>query len=99
MQRNQKSIYERCYIAVIGVLWVTGLLIAGSDSIYMPWVNGVGLILFLLSSVMLGKYLHRTRENHRMVIFPGFYPRQGISVRPAAKENCRVSIRYAFQAR
>lgn len=55
MQRIQKTIYEKCVIGIIGTAWVAGLLIAGSDSPYMPWLNGIGLIVFFGASVLLGK--------------------------------------------
>lgn len=42
-----------------GCIWVAGLLIAGSDSPYMPWLNGAGAIVFSGASLALGKLLPR----------------------------------------
>jgi hypothetical protein len=47
--------YNKCLTGLAGILWITGLLIAGSDSPYMPWVNGLGLILFFCASIVIGK--------------------------------------------
>ncbi len=55
MEKNQNLKYKKCLTGAAGILWVAGLLIAGSDSPYMPWVNGIGLILFFCASIMLGK--------------------------------------------
>ena len=55
MKKNQTLIYRKCYTSIVGTTWVAGLLIAGSESPYMPWINGIGLILFFCASIMLGK--------------------------------------------
>ncbi len=53
--KKQNVKYKKCLTGIVGILWVAGLLIAGSDSPYMPWINGIGLILFFCASIMLGK--------------------------------------------
>jgi hypothetical protein len=55
MGKNQKSKLKKCFTGVVGLIWVTGLLVAGSDSPYMPWINGIGVILFFSASILLGK--------------------------------------------
>lgn len=42
-----------------GCIWVAGLLIAGSDSPYMPWLNVFGAGVFSGISLILGKLLSR----------------------------------------
>jgi hypothetical protein len=71
MQQNQKTIYEKCFIRITGIAWVAGLLIAGSDSPYMPWLNGIGLILFLGASVLLRKFFNPSHSDARVKIYPG----------------------------
>jgi len=52
-----RSMYDRCVIGIAALIWVLGLLTAGSDSIYMPWLNVAGAILFLAASLWLGRIL------------------------------------------
>ena len=75
MQQNRKTLYEKCFIGSTGTVWVTGLLIAGSDSPYMPWLNGIGLILFLGASILLGKTFNPSHSGARVEIYPGCYQR------------------------
>lgn len=56
MQQHQKKIHEKLFICISGVAWVAGLLISGSDNPYMPWVNGLGLVIFFCASVLIGRY-------------------------------------------
>ena len=56
MQQNQKKIHKKLFICISGSAWVAGLLIAGSDNPYMPWVNGLGLFLFVFASALIGRY-------------------------------------------
>jgi hypothetical protein len=45
--------------ATAGCIWITGLLIAGSDSPYMPWLNGLGILMFSGISLISGQWLSR----------------------------------------
>lgn len=45
-------------LAGIGSLaWVSGVLAAGSDGPCMPWVNGLGVLVFICASMALGRIL------------------------------------------
>ncbi len=55
MQQTQTNRHGRILFGIKGFFWVAGLLIAGSDSNFMPWVNGTGLLLFIASTIVLGK--------------------------------------------
>lgn len=55
MQRKKKTVQEQLVLMVAGFLWVTGLLLAGSDNPYMPWSNLGGLALFYGASVMMAR--------------------------------------------
>ena len=68
MQKKQKY-----WTGIIGIIWVAGLLIAGSDSPYMPWVNTIGLILFFIASLMLGKLIQPFKKNHDFPISNSFH--------------------------
>jgi hypothetical protein len=41
---------KRIRFYLVGVLWGVGLLIAGSDSAWMPWPNLAGLALFFITA-------------------------------------------------
>ena len=73
MQQIQKIIYEKWFIWITGTAWITGLLIAGSDSPYMPWLNGMGLLLFFGAGIILGKLLKSSHSTAGIVIYPKFY--------------------------
>ena len=96
MQQIKKIIYEKCLIGVIGAAWVTGLLIAGSDSPYMPWFNGIGLLLFFSASILIGKLLKSLHSNAGIVIYPKFYQKFNVNQTVSKKRNQRVNDRYAL---
>ncbi len=96
MQRNKKTIYGKCMIGIIGTAWVAGLLIAGSDSPYMPWLNGIGLIIFFGASVMLGKQVNSSPLKDRISIYPGCYQNtKCTSVKPKTKIR-KINSPYAL---
>ncbi len=68
MEKKQNLKYKRCLKGVGGILWVAGLLIAGSDSPYMPWINGTGLILFFCASILFGKVLQSIESENDNII-------------------------------
>ncbi len=55
MQLDRQRIKAQATIASTGFLWVTGLLLAGSDNPFMPWTNLVGLIIFLAATVLMAR--------------------------------------------
>ncbi|MBI9090405.1 MAG: hypothetical protein JEZ12_14410 [Desulfobacterium sp.] len=57
MQRKKKTVQEQLVLMMAGLLWVTGLLLAGSDNPYMPWSNLGGLVLFYGATVMMARRL------------------------------------------
>ena len=46
---------EKLWIGIKAFFWVAGLLISGSDNNFMPWVNGIGLLLFATASLLLAR--------------------------------------------
>jgi len=77
MQQNQVGQYEKIRIGVQGFLWTAGLLIAGSDGNFMPWVNGVGLLLFAVSSLFLARQTLGMALKPRLREFPRFDGKSG----------------------
>ncbi len=102
-QRNSifgKSNHTKLKIGLISIFWMTGLLLAGSDSPFMPWVNGLGLLLFLLASIFLGKLLNKDKFASTLIIYPKF-SRKTINhsmTQITKHQNKRVNTRYAMGA-
>lgn len=42
--------------AAVGFIWVAGLLLAGSDSPFMPWINLLGVLMFAGIIPVLGSW-------------------------------------------
>ena len=42
-------------IILTALLWTIGLVLAASDGAWFPFINGIGLVLFGLSTVTLGR--------------------------------------------
>ena len=51
------TIKNKILVVGTGLGWILGLLIAGSESPYMPVVNLLGVLVFLGASLILGKIL------------------------------------------
>jgi len=95
MQLTKKNIYNRCAMGVAALIWVFGLLAAGSDSIYMPWLNVVGAIIFLLASLWLGRTLPGLEASNKVVSFPVSVRTKGLATTFVNEQNSRVNTRYA----
>jgi len=64
-------------MGVKGFFWTVGLLIAGSDGDFMPWVNGLGLLLFAASSISLARQTLGMASESRGREYPGFDCKSG----------------------
>ena len=95
MQRTQKKIYQKCMIGIAGTSWITGLLIAGSDSPYMPYLNIIGLLVFFGASILLGKLLAPLNSNETVLIYPKFHQKTDGNIRSSKKRN-RINSGYAL---
>ncbi len=65
---------DRIVFAIAGTAWVAGLLIAGSENYYMPWVNLAGGALFFASCLVLGKVFNRMNRRVPEKITPAKLP-------------------------
>lgn len=80
---------------IAGIFWVAGLLIAGSDSSFMPWINILGLIVFSGASFLIGTRFHKMDRDHRNLIrHEKSLKNQKYAVTPVSSEH-RVHMRYA----
>lgn len=64
-------------MGIKGFFWMAGLLIAGSDSDFMPWVNGIGLLLFVAASILLARQTVNAGSTARALDCSGFYGKSG----------------------
>jgi hypothetical protein len=100
MQLTKKNMYNRCAMGLAALIWVFGLLAAGSDSLYMPWLNVAGVIVFLLASLWLGRTLpgleaSNLEASNRVVSSPVSVRTKGLATTFVDEQNSRVNTRYA----
>lgn len=55
MQQKKKETGKMFILTLLGVCWIAGILMAGSESSYMPWVNLSGLLINGAASFLLCK--------------------------------------------
>jgi hypothetical protein len=55
MQQNKKERGKVLLLTLLGICWVAGILMAGSENAFMPWLNLSGLLLNGLASYLLCK--------------------------------------------
>jgi len=95
MQLTRKYIYNRCVIGMAGLIWVLGLLAAGSDSVYMPWLNVVGAMIFLLASIWLGRVLPKLEAESTLASSQVSVGKKAISKPIVLKQNPPLNAGYA----
>ena len=59
------TIKDRVLIMGAGLGWIAGLLVAGSENPYMPWINFLGVLVFFGASLILGKTLPMLESEHK----------------------------------
>ncbi|WP_300460501.1 hypothetical protein [Desulfobacula sp.] len=92
MQQIKRTVYEKCVTGVTGTVWIAGLLISGSDSPYMPWLNGMGLFLFLGATLLLGKCLQPSHHTSGTRADANVYKELKVTARVSQKINCNLPI-------
>ncbi len=55
MQQRKRQSGSVLMLIVLGACWTAGILMAGSESAYMPWLNLSGLFINGASSYLLCK--------------------------------------------
>ena len=97
--KNHSMLIRSLKAKCAGILWITGLVLAGSDSDMMPWVNLGGLLLFFLASLMLKHRLTgRSSETGGQIIRPKAFSSSLRTQSSVGKSNRRVNTRYALSA-
>ncbi len=91
MQLNSKNIQNKGLVGLLGCVWVAGLLVAGSDSPYLPWLNLAGTLVFTGASLWLGRVLPLLDSTRQNSSFSTVVPERNL-VRPTSgKPKDRVS--------
>lgn len=98
MKHYNNRTYNQVVNFFMGIIWVAGLLFAGSDSLYMPWINFFGLLVFIFVSILIAKRCKTAKQQTGTLIYPGFNQKP---LTPRAKllsSNQRHYKRYALSA-
>lgn len=95
LKKNIKNRTGNVKSGFFGIIWIIGLLIAGSDSPYMPWVNGAGLFLFLAAGLLLSRSLSQAPSTP--VTMPAGKLKQPLKtpLSEPVKQNRRIKMRFA----
>ena len=66
----QKKTEARLKTGVAGIGWISGLALAGSEGALMPWLNILGVLIFIGSSLALSGYLSALEQKKTHVFRP-----------------------------
>lgn len=97
MQHRYSTIRKKIIFTLTGGLWVAGLLLAGSDSPFMPWTNILGVILFWGAGIFISGRIRRAGRHTSPPRVPKSRPMPGSTARAAAGQRRRMNIRYALE--
>jgi len=95
MQLTKKNICGKAMAGMMALIWIAGLLIAGSESPYMPWMNLVGVVIFFEASLWLGRVLSMLEIQKDVVSTPKSVMTQGSIKLVSEKRNFKVNTRFA----
>ena len=97
MQQNAKSLKRNLYRSAAGIIWVTSLLIAGSDGPFMPWINLIGLVGFIGASIVITSFVKEPAATEKWEEWPKPV-RQAKTSQPVSRISIQgVKIRYAVE--
>ncbi len=65
---TKETLKNKTLVIITALAWAGGLLLAGSDGPFMPYLNGVGVVVFLCASIILGRILPRLEANDVMSV-------------------------------
>lgn len=87
MQQERQALKNRVVVGLMAMVWVTGLILAGSDGPLMPYLNIWGGFQFFAASCLLGRFLPRLDSHSRT----GIHGSQGLSL--GVLPPCRPSVK------
>lgn len=65
-KKSQSYIEKRCSVVLPVMIWIIGLILAGSEGALMPYLNIGGAVIFFGASVWLGKILPRLEPDAKV---------------------------------
>ncbi len=77
---TKETLKTKVLVIITALAWAGGLLLAGSDGPFMPYLNAVGVVVFLCASLVLGRMLPRLEAKESMQVgrplpkMPNSYP-------------------------
>ncbi len=91
MQVNIHKLKSHALTGAGAAIWVSGLLVAGSDSHFMPWLNLAGLGLFIAGSAMVARGACRLENVSALPGRPKFsenmHPKPELSMRSPERKR------------
>ncbi len=87
MQQEKQALKNRVVVGIMAMVWVSGLILAGSDGPLMPYLNIWGGFQFFGASYLLGRVLPRLDPRSRSRLHGG----QGLSF--GVLPPCRPSVK------
>ncbi len=90
MQQEKQALKNRVVVGLMAMVWVTGLILAGSDGPLMPYLNIWGGFQFFAASCLLGRLLPRLDSHSRIKMNMGRGD-QGFSL--GVLPPCRPSVK------
>ena len=56
-KKTKRPVKKKVYVILPVIIWITGLILAGSEGRLMPYLNIAGAVVFFGASVWLGRIL------------------------------------------
>ncbi len=56
-KKTKRPMKKKIYVILPVMIWITGLILAGSEGKFMPYLNIAGAVVFFGASVWLGRIL------------------------------------------
>ncbi len=86
---TKETLKTKVLVIITALAWAGGLLLAGSDGPFMPYLNTVGVVIFLCASLVLGRILPKLEANESMA-FGRPLPKMPKSCPPVVKPSPAV---------
>lgn len=65
---DREALKTKTLITLTAIAWAAGLVLAGSEGPWMPYLNGLGALVFLVASLALGRLLPRLENRAAMAM-------------------------------
>lgn len=98
MKNTKDQVKVTPRLCLLTILWLSGLLMAGSESSYMPWVNISGVLLFAVAGILISRDLRTVPEKRNTGFLPGILDCPGVKKVKSTdltSSNVRHTMRYA----